>query len=161
MGEAGDVLPRVGPVDLVAAAADRDDQFDLPVDVAGRQLHRGLGSGEAARELRERHREAVRRVAGLLRVLTVVDADGEDLRGRGTGAPSSSASTAPPAGASAAAQAGNASQSANAAIGSGPKRPSDAGRRVGRRPVGMNDDETATEVLAILTSRPSRRAGTP
>jgi hypothetical protein len=73
------MVPGVPPVDVVAAAADRDDQLDFPVDVSGRKLDGRLGPGEAARELRERHRKAVRRIARLVGVLAVVDADGENL----------------------------------------------------------------------------------
>ncbi|BDV31791.1 hypothetical protein Microterr_24510 [Microbacterium terricola] len=78
-GEPCDVLPCGVPWDAVTAGPDDDDELDLPVHVPLGELDRGLGPGQAGGELRERHRQAVGRVARLVGVLAVVDADREDL----------------------------------------------------------------------------------
>ena len=167
--EAGDVIPRALAVDLVRLAADHDDELDLPVDVPFGQLDHGVGSDDRRRELRERHRHRIRRVAGLGRVLGVVQADREHLararhggaelgRRRRTRMPRHPPSREPSP------TRANAAQSSNSACGSGPKRPSDARGDVDRAVLALTRTARPPR-LAILTSRPAagpaRRSALP
>ena len=77
--QAGDVIPGLLALQPVRRAPDHHDELDLPVDVALGQLDHGILSHDRRRELRERHRQRVRRVARLGGVLGVVQADREHL----------------------------------------------------------------------------------
>src|SRR6202034_4329592 len=84
---AGHVVEGLVLPDPVGAAADDDDQLDLPVDLAAwRQLDVTTGTGDAARELGEHWGLGGRGVvAGLGGVLAVVQADAEYLSRCGRG----------------------------------------------------------------------------
>ncbi|GAB3845831.1 hypothetical protein GCM10027610_062870 [Dactylosporangium cerinum] len=84
-GQPGHVFPGRRFRDVAGPLADDDDQLDLPVGVpALGQLHLGDRAGQARLPLGEHDRGRVRhREPGLGGVLGVVQADGEDLPGRG------------------------------------------------------------------------------
>ena len=81
--DTGDVGPAVALGHLVGAPADDEHELDLPVDELAGQHDRGVGPGEARRELRERRRELRDVESGLGGVAGVVDADREHLAGPG------------------------------------------------------------------------------
>ena len=73
--------------DTFAPAADHEGQFDFPVQHfgTGRQQNIVMGSGQARWGFHEHHRLVRNRHVRLLGVVMVVQADTDDLGGRGNG----------------------------------------------------------------------------
>ena len=84
-GVAGDMGQRLGFVDVAAALADDDGKLDLPVGLLriARDHEVVIRAAEAARRLVEDDRLLRDRRAGLLGVVDVVQADGDEIADRG------------------------------------------------------------------------------
>ena len=82
-GESGDVVPRVLCRYIACGATDDDDQFGFPVDGVGGQLQVADRAGQRGAELGEDGRFGGEVQSGFDGVVSIVEADREDLRGLG------------------------------------------------------------------------------
>src|SRR6266446_4337498 len=82
---AGDVVERVGLGYVLGAGADDGGDFDFPVEFCGaaRLLHRIVGAAQRGVGLQEEDRFGWDLRAGLLGVINVVQADGDEFRNAG------------------------------------------------------------------------------